>query len=234
MGFSNSTKHKTFVGLALALLAAALYLFGTGEARAPNAEIACIPMQTVSAVPDPAADSAADADTGEPPLDAAQEALVEHLSRRFQVAGEAMRTAVMESFRAGRDVGLDPLLLLAVIAIESRFNPVAESSMGAKGLMQIIPKYHRARLMERGGEDAVLDPASNIQVGARILREYVQRTGTLEAGLQFYNGASWDRSAQYSQKVMTEHARLEAALRQLLRGPGQRRAVAESSPLKGS
>ena len=47
------------------------------------------------------------------------------------------------AYRAAREVGLDPLLVLAVISVESRFNPIAESVMGAKGLMQIIPKYHR-------------------------------------------------------------------------------------------
>jgi soluble lytic murein transglycosylase-like protein len=85
--------------------------------------------------------------------------------------------------------------------------------MGAKGLMQIIPKYHRAKLSELGGEEAVLDPEANIQVGARILQEYVHRRGTLEAGLQYYNGAAADGTAQYAQKVMAERSRLERVLR---------------------
>jgi hypothetical protein len=122
-------------------------------------------------------------------------------------------------------VGLDPLLVLAVISVESRFNPIAESVMGAKGLMQIIPKYHLDKLREAGGEDAVLDPESNIQVGTRILQEYVYRTGTLEAGLQFYNGALRDNSAQYAHKVLAERARLE----QVLRERNLRFALASSS-----
>ena len=85
--------------------------------------------------------------------------------------------------------------------------------MGAKGLMQIIPKYHLDKLSAAGGEDAVFDPESNIHIGARILQEYVHRTGTLEAGLQFYNGAWRDNSAQYAHKVMAERARLEQVLR---------------------
>ena len=115
--------------------------------------------------------------------------------------------------RAAREVGLDPLLVLAVISVESRFNPIAESVMGAKGLMQIIPKYHRAKLDALGGEEAVLDPESNILLGARILQEYIYRTGTVEGGLQFYNGAFWDGSAQYALKVMAERERLEIVLR---------------------
>lgn len=148
------------------------------------------------------------------PLDAAQQALVDHLSRRFLIAAVATERMVVAAHRAASEVGLDPLLVLAVISIESRFNPIAESVMGAKGLMQIIPKYHLEKLRAAGGEDAVFDPESNIQIGSRILQEYVHRTGTLEAGLQFYNGAWRDNSAQYAQKVMAERERLEQVLRE--------------------
>jgi soluble lytic murein transglycosylase-like protein len=103
--------------------------------------------------------------------------------------------------------------VLAVISVESRFNPIAESVMGAKGLMQVIPKYHPAKVLALGGENALWDPESNIEVGTRILQEYVYRTGTLEAGLQFYNGAFSDASAQYAQKVMAERSRLLAVVR---------------------
>src|SRR5687767_14351091 len=155
--------------------------------------------------------------------DAAQQALIDHLSRRFLIAAAATERMVAAAYRAAREVGLDPLLVLAVISVESRFNPIAESVMGAKGLMQIIPKYHLDKLIAAGGEEAVFDPESNILVGARILQEYVHRTGTLEAGLQFYNGAWRDNSAQYSAKVMAERERLEQVLR------GGRLAVAANA-----
>lgn len=140
--------------------------------------------------------------------DPSQVLLVKYLSRRFLVASEAIERMVGAAYRASRDVGLDPLLVLAVISVESRFNPIAESVMGARGLMQIIPKYHQAKLAQLGGDSALLDPESNIRLGALILQEYVQRTGTLEAGLQYYNGAFWDGNAQYANKVMAERARL--------------------------
>jgi soluble lytic murein transglycosylase-like protein len=148
-----------------------------------------------------------------PVLDAEQRVLAEHLSRRFQVARGATDVMVAAAYRAAKEVGLDPLLVLAVISIESRFNPIAESGMGARGLMQIIPRFHRAKLEEEGGENAVLDPESNILVGTRILQEYVYRTGTLEAGLQLYNGATRDYTAGYAQKVMAERTRLERVMR---------------------
>ena len=186
--------------------AGAVMIAGPGEALAPeNSGIAlsCLSPEP----PEPAALELASAP------DPVQRVLVEHLSRRFAIAAEATSRMVEAADRAAREVGLDPLLVLAVISIESRFNPIAESAMGAKGLMQIIPKYHRAKLEALGGEAAVLDPESNIMLGARILQEYVRRTGTLEAGLQFYNGAFWDGTAQYAQKVMAERARLEQVVR---------------------
>jgi hypothetical protein len=191
---------------AIAAVGAAALIAGSGEALVP--ESSGIVLSCLS--PEPPESAALELAAAPDPV---QRVLVEHLSRRFAIAVEATERMVEAADRAAREVGLDPLLVLAVISIESRFNPIAESAMGAKGLMQIIPKYHRAKLQALGGEQAVLDPESNIMVGARILQEYVRRTGTLEAGLQFYNGAFWDGSAQYAQKVMAERARLEQVVR---------------------
>ncbi|HMH16674.1 MAG TPA: lytic transglycosylase domain-containing protein [Burkholderiales bacterium] len=141
-------------------------------------------------------------------------ALANYVSRRYRIAPDVTEQFVGAAYDAGRQVGLDPLLILAVMAVESRFNPVAESLMGAKGLMQVIPKHHLDKLLEHGGEEAVLDPMINIALGARILKEYVRRTGSLEAGLQFYNGALADSSSQYAQKVFAEKERLQQAVRQ--------------------
>src|SRR2546430_3991135 len=109
-------------------------------------------------------------------------ALANYVSRRYRIAPDVTEQFVGAAYDAGRQVGLDPLLILAVMAVESRFNPVAESLMGAKGLMQVIPKHHLDKLLEHGGEEAVLDPMINIALGARILKEYVRRTRSLEAG----------------------------------------------------
>src|SRR5258706_37834 len=86
-----------------------------------------------------------------------------------------------------------PLPILAVLGMESAFKPFAESFMGARGLMQIIPSFHMDKLAPIGGEATVLDAVANIFVGSRILSEYVSRNGSLEAGLQYYNGAQLDR-----------------------------------------
>ena len=188
------------------LLAAGALLAATAppEAAAPGvgASFACV-------VPPDALAPAAAAEA----QDASQEALVAHLARRYQIASAPTARMVATAFRAAEEAGFDPLLVLAVISIESRFNPIAESSMGARGLMQIIPRFHLEKLRAAGGEDAVFDPDSNIEVGVRILQEYVHRAGTLEAGLQFYNGAGRDPTAQYAARVLAERERLEQVLR---------------------
>lgn len=139
-------------------------------------------------------------------------ALARHLSRRYRVANDATEQMVEAAHDAGQLFGLDPLVILAVMAIESRFNPIAESVMGAKGLMQVMPQQHQDKLAEHGGEDAVLDPSTNIFVGARILKDCVRRAGSLESGLQLYAGAFNDPSNQYALKVLAEKDRLAQAL----------------------
>ncbi len=138
-----------------------------------------------------------------------QRAVAEFIARRYRVAGAASSTYVSSAYRSGRAYSVDPLLILAVMAIESSYNPEAESHMGARGLMQIIPRWHPEKLVEHGGESALLDPEVNIQVGARILREYMARAGETQAALQMYNGALDEPTARYAGKVLAEKARLQ-------------------------
>ncbi len=148
------------------------------------------------------------------------DALATLVAKRYRISSEATREVVAAAYREARRVGLDPLLIIAVIAVESRFNPIAESDAGALGLMQVIPAYHKDQL-EAAGVNSVLDPDDNIRLGARILKEYIRRGGTEVAGLQIYNGAAGDAGNAYALKVLGEKQRLQQAiqrLRERLRG----------------
>jgi len=147
-----------------------------------------------------------------------QRAVTEYIARRYRVSDQAVAGFVSTAYRAGADHSVDPLLVLAVMAIESRYNPVAESTVGARGLMQVIPKYHLEKLMDHGGEQSLLDPHVNILVGTQILREYQRRLGDTEAALQMYAGAFDEPTPTYANKVLAEKARLEA-LRQKTKKP---------------
>jgi soluble lytic murein transglycosylase-like protein len=138
-----------------------------------------------------------------------QGAIAEFIAKRYRIAHTAAARFVSIAYRAGEQHSVDPLLILAVMAIESRYNPVAESVVGAKGLMQVIPKFHLDKLDDHGGEQAVLEPEVNIQVGAQILREYTRRFGDPEFALQMYAGAVDAVGSQYAAKVLAEKARLE-------------------------
>jgi soluble lytic murein transglycosylase-like protein len=138
-----------------------------------------------------------------------QRALAEAIAKRYRVAPDAVQGYVATAYRAGGQFKVDPLLVLAVMAIESRYNPVAESVVGAKGLMQVIPKFHLEKLADHGGEQALLDPEINILVGTQILREYMRRFGETETALQMYAGAFDEPTSQYAFKVLAERARLE-------------------------
>lgn len=138
--------------------------------------------------------------------------LAEFVAKRYRVSQEVTLDLVTFAHEAGHKLGLDPLLIIAVIAVESRFNPIAESGAGAKGLMQVIPKYHTEKLEEFGGEHAVFDPQTNILVGSKILKEYLRRTGNLSIALQMYAGALNDGEDAYTVKVMSEKQRLQQAV----------------------
>jgi len=138
-----------------------------------------------------------------------QRNLTEFIAKRYRVSETAVAAYVASAYRAGEQHSVDPVLILSVMAIESRYNPVAESTVGAKGLMQVLPKYHLDKLLDHGGEEALLEPDVNIQVGTQILREYERRFRDTETALQMYAGAFDEPSGAYAAKVLAERARLE-------------------------
>jgi soluble lytic murein transglycosylase-like protein len=150
-----------------------------------------------------------------------QQALAEFIAKRWRIAEEAASSFVAIAYKAGRLHSVDPLLILAVMAIESRYNPVAQSDMGAKGLMQVIPRWHLEKLSDHGGEDALLEPEVNIHVGAQILREYYRRLGDEVLALQMYAGAFNEPTSQYANKVYAERARLEPVRKRAGKQTGQ-------------
>ncbi len=131
------------------------------------------------------------------------------VARRYRVAQGAAAEVVEAAFREGTRHGLDPLLILAVIAVESRFNPIAESEQGAVGLMQVVPRFHMDKIAALGAPSILL-PEANIAVGARILKDAIRRAGNEPAGLQLYNGAVDDESQAYANRVLQERRRIEA------------------------
>lgn len=134
-----------------------------------------------------------------------------YVSRRYRVSTEALQPIFATAQSVGRELRLDPLLIVAVIGVESGFNPFSQSVFGAQGLMQVVPRFHLDKLPEEADQSAFLNPVTNVQVGARVLKESIRRNGGLEDGLQQFGGAINDPDRRYSTKVLAEKQRLEQA-----------------------
>lgn len=137
-----------------------------------------------------------------------------YVARRYKVSTEALQPIFATAQAIGHDLRLDPLLIIAVIGVESGFNPFSQSVVGAQGLMQVVPRFHLDKLPELAAPAAFLDPVTNVQVGARVLKESIRRNGGLEEGLQQFGGAIGDPERRYSSRVLAERQRLEQAAAQ--------------------
>jgi soluble lytic murein transglycosylase-like protein len=139
------------------------------------------------------------------------------LSKKYRVAPEPISALVVKAFETGKLLQLEPTLILAVMAIESGFNPFAQSNMGAQGLMQVMTRVHTEKYENFGGKLAAFDPISNLQVGAKVLFDCIARAGSVEAGLKRYVGSTTEDDGGYSAKVLAEQQRLNDVLKGIVR-----------------
>ena len=138
-----------------------------------------------------------------------QAAVAYWLSKKYRVAPEPLSALVAEAYEMGRRTKLDPTLILAIMAVESGFNPFAQSAVGAQGLMQVMTQIHSDKYENFGGKLAAFDPVTNLRVGVKVLQECIARAGSVEGGLKLYVGAgNMEGDGGYAAKVMGEHARL--------------------------
>ena len=143
-----------------------------------------------------------------------QDALIQYLSRKYLVATQAAQMFVDTAYVVGDELKVDPLLLLAIIATESRFNPYAGGQVGGPtGLMQVMMNVHREKFAQLGrGETMVFNPVANIRVGAFILEYCIRTRGSVAGGLLCYCGASGPGAdGGYTEKVLSERRRLALA-----------------------
>ena len=138
-----------------------------------------------------------------------QAAVAQWLSHRYRVAPEPVSRLVQEAWSVGQKANLDPTLILAIMAVESSFNPFAQSAVGAQGLMQVMTKVHNDKYEAFGGNHAAFDPVTNLRVGVQVLKECIARAGSLEAGLRHYVGAAnLPEDGGYASKVLSEQQAL--------------------------
>ncbi len=135
------------------------------------------------------------------------------IARKYKVSHKAVRKIVDISFEAGEKFEVDPYVIIAVMAIESSFNPFAESSAGALGLMQVMPKVHKEKFEKYGGLDNSIDVKVNIYVGTEILKNYLLRYGNFQRALRAYVGVSQTSKSRYPKKVLRVRERLKKLIK---------------------
>jgi len=208
-----ATIHNSFALLGLAVLFATITLVARPDLReAGEAQLMSWlqdrQIETVGIEAEPVAVERATA-AHPHQLPKQQAAVAYWLSKKYRVAPEPLSALVVEAYEVGRRTDIDPLLLLSVMAIESSFNPFAQSPVGAQGLMQVMTRVHSDKYEAFGGKLAAFDPVANLRVGALVLQEYIRRTGSVEGGLRYYVGAAnLPDDGGYAAKVLAEHARL--------------------------
>ena len=147
-----------------------------------------------------------------PALSKEQMNVARFIAGTYRIAIDSTADVVHHAFRAARDIKVDPFLILAVMSVESSFNPKAQSNQGAQGLMQVLTRVHADKFMPFGGITAAFDPVANIRVGSAILKGYLDREGSVEGALKSYVGASMAPSdGGYGSKVLFERERIVAA-----------------------
>lgn len=158
------------------------------------------------------------------PADASRAALLAAVTARLAEGGvmvpgevDGLAAALVEE---SRRAGLAPSLVLAVMEVESRFDPFAVSPMGAVGLMQVLPATGRALARELGiewrGSRTLFDPVANLRIGVAYLAKMRERFGHLPTALAAYNsgpGAIGRRvqrgapiPATYARRVLSAYA----------------------------
>jgi soluble lytic murein transglycosylase-like protein len=147
-------------------------------------------------------------------LDANQLALVQAIRSKYRLAPEPLNALILEVYDLANRASLDPTLILAVIGVESNYNPFANSPTGAKGLMQVLPDIHAEEFAPFGGNMAIFDPKTNLRIGVKILKESILLSGSLQEGLRLYKagGDSLSSESDYVGRVMAEQTRLKDAL----------------------
>jgi hypothetical protein len=214
VGYSLAHSHHVFTFTGLFVAGIALTLFARPDVLAAGEQhlfqwLNQRHIEAIGMVPERDAIERATA-TDPSTLPQPQAKVAYWLSKKYRVAAEPLGALVAEAYDAGARAKIDPNLILAIMAIESSFNPFAQSQVGAQGLMQVMTDIHADKYERFGGQWAAFDPVTNLRVGIKVLQDCIARAGSLEGGLRYYVGAAnLPDDGGYTAKVLAEYSRLK-------------------------
>ncbi|MDO8416309.1 MAG: lytic transglycosylase domain-containing protein [Agitococcus sp.] len=132
--------------------------------------------------------------------------LTAYLAEKYNRPPKLIKKIITLAYAEATRINVSPLLILAMIEQESGFDPLQSNSYGATGLMQVVGRVHKDKLPLNASLSDLLEPATNIHVGANILKEYLKKKkGDLNKALAQYSG----NSIGYANKVAISKRALE-------------------------
>ena len=138
-----------------------------------------------------------------------QRLVADFFEQKYKLDRAKIEEYVSNTILIAKEVNIDPVLLLAVISVESNFNPNTKSHAGAEGLMQVMTSVHKDKYALYGGTTEAVKPEVNIRIGAYILKYLIATAGSLRNGLKYYVGAAnAEHDGGYADKVMAERNRI--------------------------
>ena len=138
-----------------------------------------------------------------------QKRLSDWIAKNYRVNPNNSELYVRTAYKTASELGLDPHLILAIMAVESRYQPNARGAGNATGLMQVVTHVHARRFAPYGGVQNATDPVANIKVGSQILKDLIKlKGGSLQRAVSAYAGGN----GGYNSKVMVQYRRIKAAV----------------------
>lgn len=224
-GFVEVTRHGLAVfGLALVLVCGTFFSRPSLQQAASELLLGWLEIRQLNTAINPSPDSVPVPDTAQnlAQLSPEQLAVTRWLGRKYRVAMEPLGSVVAEAWALGERSQMPPTLILAIMGIESRFNPFASAAPGVAGLMQIELQMHGETLGQFGGALSAFDPLTNLRVGVRHLQGLIQQTSTLKDALSLYGVFSGQSpESPYAERVLAEQQLLDQVIAPIST-PGQR------------
>jgi len=207
-GFVEITRHSlAVVGLAVVLVGVTFLARPGLQVAASEILLGWLELRMVDVSDTIETANAASRTTTQNPKTPSPEQLTvtRWLGRRYRVANEPLAAMVSQAWALGERSQLSPTLILAIVGVESRFNPFATGSQGTVGLMQIDPDAHAEALQQFGGPLAAFDPLTNLRLGVRHLQGLVQLSNDVDEALALYGASSGQANeSRYVERVLAE------------------------------
>jgi len=214
-GFVEITRHGlALFGLAVVLVSLAFSVRPDLQSSASDALLGWLEIrQSEGQEPAPERNAANRSTVKDPQSLTPEQLLVTRwLGRKYRVSAEPLAALVAEAWTLGERSQLPPSLILAIMAVQSRFNPFASITPGQVGLMQIELQAHAETLGQFGGPLSAFDPLTNLRVGVRHLQALIQQTDALEDALALYGLFSgFNDEGRFVDRVLAEQLLIEKA-----------------------